>query len=546
MDRNVYWLLFCCAFHTVSYAHTYAVYLTDKKQSSFSVQQPQYFLSDASIARRTWQHIPVTETDLPVSSVYLQTILSFNVQLSYPSKWLNCAVIEGEETEVNKLKQLPFVSKILRVDEPKPIFYKQNDKLETVSDKAFSNFNADEYYGGSAVQNTMIHVDFLHKRGFKGDSVLLAHFDAGCFNANNIRGFDSLFKTSRYRGSKDVVDNETNEFDNDMHGTSTLSCISANEAGKLIGTGPNVSVVLFRTEDEKSETIKEEYNWVYAAELADSMGAEVFSTSLGYTTFDGDTNSHKYSDLTGNKAPMTVAGNVAARAGIIVLNSAGNEGAKAWHYIGVPADGDSILAVGAVNGDRIITSFSSRGPNAKGRVKPDVCAQGGNTSVYNTSGVVNTSNGTSFSCPVMAGAAACLRQAFRNATNLEIMDAIRQSANLFQHPDSSYGYGIPDFAVAYTLLKEKYPTAGDGDFSISVFPNPFLNELVIYLKNTNEQSLALELYDFSGKFITGTTITIDNYFDQYETMDFKNIPQGVYLLKVKGKTYYDVKRVVKK
>ena len=165
----------------------------------------------------------------------------------------------------------------------------------------------------------------------------------------------------------------------------------------MVGTSPNASFYLLRTENNNSETIQEEYNWVYGAEVADSIGVEVFTTSLGYTTFDNNMSNHTYADLNGNKTPITIAANIAARKGIIVLNSAGNEGAKPWFYISAPADADSILAIGAVDGKGEIAKFSSYGPNAAGRIKPDVCAQGAGTAVYDAGGTIMASNGTSLS-----------------------------------------------------------------------------------------------------------------------------------------------------
>ena len=526
-------------------ANTYAVYLKDKLGSSFSVQHPEAFLSEKAIARRTRQQIPITETDLPVSIAYQNALKQFAVQLNYSSKWLNCVVLEASPTTIQAIKELPFVIEVRDINNGLRSAAKTDAKFETLSANSYSDINVDEYYGASTVQNQMIHVDFLHKRGYKGDGVIVGHFDNGCFNAANIQGFDSLLQTSRFVGARDIVDGNDNVFNDGTHGTSTLSCLAANAPGKMVGTSPNASFYLLRTENNNSETIQEEYNWVYGAEVADSIGTEVFTTSLGYTTFDNNVSNHTYADLNGNKTPITIAANIAARKGIIVLNSAGNEGAKPWFYISAPADADSILAIGAVDGNGEIAKFSSYGPNAAGRIKPDVCAQGAGTAVYDAGGTIMASNGTSFSCPVMAGGAVCLRQAFPTVSNFVIMDAIRRSAHLFKHPTDQYGYGIPDLAVAYFLIDDYLKNQSENRVQKEVFPVPFRKELNVFVQQPSETELTVELYDFSGRLALTQAIHLENNHSQFVTLNTENLNSGVYLLRIRGGKYYDVQRVEK-
>ncbi|MBL7800849.1 MAG: S8 family peptidase [Chitinophagales bacterium] len=535
------------AFYTLSTkADTYAIYLKDKSGSAFSIYHPEDFLSKSAIARRIRQNIPITETDLPVSSTYLTVLGQYATQVNYALKWLNCVVLDASETDVLKIKQLPFVVAVNALKSAPKSMAKTDSKFETLVAGSFADFDADEYYGSATVQNQMIHVDFLHKRGFKGDGVIVGHFDNGCFNAQNIIGFDSLLTTARFIGARDIVDGNENVFNDGTHGTSTLSCLAANSPGKMVGTSPNASFFLLRTEENGAETLQEEYNWAYGAEVADSIGAEVFSTSLGYTTFDGNVGNHTYSDLTGNKTPITIASNIAARLGIIVLNSAGNEGAKPWYYIGAPADADSILAIGAVDGKGEIAKFSSFGPNASGRVKPDVCAQGAGTAVFDAGGQVMASNGTSFSCPVMAGGAVCLRQAYPSVSNLVIMDAIRKSAHLFKYPTNQLGYGIPDLAVAYFLIDDYLKGGTVNSERQEVFPIPFQKELNVFVQQPNEAELIAELYDFSGRLALTQVVRLQNNPSQLVTINAENLNAGAYLLRIRGAKYYDIQRVEKR
>lgn len=530
---------------TLGYSQSkYAVTFTDKKQQEYSLSRPQEFLSEASLLRRAKQHIAVTETDLPISPSYIQQLNNLGVNITHISKWLNLAVIETND--ISAIVSLPFVKSITPINKNNFVVKKESDKSEILTEKAFQDFNPVKYYGAAASQNTMIRVDYLHKRGYKGDSVHIALFDAGYRNAHNIRGFDSLFADGRIMDTWDFVAANDSIFsiNTGTHGTAVLSCMAANEPDKMVGTSPNASYSLYVTEDGSSETIAEEYNWLIAAEHADSIGAQLFSTSLGYTTFDNGIMNHTYADMDGKSTVITRAANAAARVGIVVVNSAGNEGNKPWHYISAPADGDSVLAVGAVNADRMLANFSSRGPNAEGRVKPDVCAQGANVAVYNPSGNIFSSNGTSFSCPIMAGAIACLMQAFPEATNMEIMNAVVQSAHLFKSPNDDYGYGIPDMAIAFWILNEIYPKVNRKN-NVLAYPNPFSNKLYIYLAGETSENLTIELFDMTGKLALSSEISSPTNDHFFEDADLSALREGVYLLRIKGESVYEVMQIVK-
>lgn len=268
-------------------------------------------------------------------------------------------------------------------------------------------------YGQATGQTQMIAMDALHNLGYAGEGMLIALLDGGFLDANIMPSLDSVFSNNQVLATWDFVSNDANVYDDNWHGASVFSCIAANVPGEMVGTAPHAQFLLLRSEDVSSEYIIEEYNYAAAAEFADSAGADVIHSSLGYTKFDDASQDHTYADMNGNTAPATIAADLAAKKGIIVTSSAGNEGNSQWNYISVPADGDSVLAVGAVDQQAMYSSFSSNGPSADGRVKPDVAAVGGSTFLFmpfNPS--VVQASGTSFSGPIIAGAAACLWQSW--------------------------------------------------------------------------------------------------------------------------------------
>ncbi|MEG1556622.1 MAG: S8 family serine peptidase, partial [Bacteroidales bacterium] len=306
-----------------------------------------------------------------------------------------------------------------------------------------------------------------------------------------------------------------NPFREASHGTMVLSCIASYVPGELVGSAPFVAAYVAKTEDGRSENKIEEDNWVAGIEWADSLGCQVLNSSLGYTKFDDSLQTRTYEDLNGKTSRASRAATIAASKGMIVCNSAGNEGTKKWKYIGAPADAEQILSVGAVdiNGKR--ASFSSYGPTADGRIKPDACAVGKNTFVATPRSKTLKSNGTSFSSPILSGMVVCLWQAFPEKSNLEIIDAIRKSGSQIMAPDSSLGYGITDFLRAYNYLNLKENVKNLADFQSFVSHNGKTNiaittetptPLTITAKSRKSGKITTKTYDISGKKIINFTL----------------------------------------
>lgn len=514
----------------------YWVKFKDKSNSPYTIDNPSAFLSAKAIARREKQAIPITESDLPVTPAYLQALAPYITQQKHALKWFNMAVVKIDNPAfIDSIRALSFVDTLAGIEYIPHKSMLQNNKFESVETLPDQKVVYPNEYGIAYRQAVMLNADLLHQLGYRGKGITIAHFDNGCLNVNTLKAYDSI--RSRILHTYDYVADEADVYNDGGHGSNTLSCIAANMPGKYIGTAPDASFYLLTTEDDNAEWVMEEYNWAAGAQWADSAGADLFTTSLGYTEFDNGIGNHTYQDMTGDKTVITRAANMAFQKGILVFNSAGNSGAGAWRYISAPADGQDVIAVGAVDSAEVLGNFSSRGPTYTGVVKPDVCAQGVRSAVINTSGDLGYSGGTSFSCPVMAGGAACLMQAFPDKTVQEIRNAILWSCDRYNTPDNDYGYGVPDLYNAYLYLKnnsnEKILRVGDNAI---VYPNPFINSITISVMGKENVPRKVELFDINGQQLYVREFLMrDKTFELIPAEDLTTLPAGVYVLRLDGK-----------
>jgi len=495
----------------------YLIVLTDKANSNFSIKQPATFLSPKAIARRVRHGIPIDGSDLPVHQAYIDSLRTAgHVTILSASKWLNQVMIHTTDTAaLTKINKFPFVKKAgpLNARQAMVIADQVSTKtMEQVTEQVVNStasvaenaFN----YGQSFNQVHIHNGEYLHNKGFTGKGITIAVLDAGFFNYKTIKAFDSVLLNNQILGTWDFVANNTEVNEDHPHGMNCFSIMAANEPGKLVGTAPKASYFLYRTEDVFSETPIEEHNWVVAAEKADSAGADMISSSLGYYEFDNPSQNHTYADMNGDKTVVTRGADMAAQKGMIVCNSAGNSGSDAWKYIIAPSDGDSVLAVGAVNKDSIPGSFSSYGPSADGRVKPDVASVGVNTWVINSNGSVAFGSGTSFSNPNIAGLIACLWQAFPEFSNMDILDVVKRSSHKYANPDTRMGYGIPDMKKAYEMLMLKRQERIIADNWVKAYPNPMVSYTNILVKAQESGELITQLSDMNGRVYHTTKQTV--------------------------------------
>ncbi len=434
----------------------YAVYFRDKANNSYSIDKPQDFLSARALQRRKKYHIVVTSQDLPVNKIYIEKLKSMGFEIKEVSKWLNCAIVYTKDSSlVKKVSELKFVH-------PKPFYPKKKYRIHKIRQarvrmkKNIENKEKNRYnYGIGTYQAEMLNIQELHNMGYDGKGIEIAIMDAGFQHINKLPAFDSLWANHQILGWYDFVDNDTTLFNVGTHGMMVLSTIGGNTTN-FVGTAPKASFYLYRTEDEKTEYPIEEYNYVCACEKADSLGVDLIHSSLGYNNFNDTTMSYTYKDMNGNTAISSIGADIAASKGIMVVASAGNEGDVAWKYITAPADADSVLSVGAVNYKGKYAFFSSIGPSYDGRVKPNVVAMGQSAAVEGIGGYITYASGTSFAGPIMAGAVACLMQAFPYVNNIDMIYAIERCSSFAKKPNPKYGYGIPNFYKAYLFLKKKH------------------------------------------------------------------------------------------
>lgn len=526
--------------------NTYWIHFKDKKESAYSLSSPSAYLSPKAIERRHKQNISVTSSDLPVNASYIQQIKDMDIRIVNQSKWFNAiTIICSDINKINAIEKLPFVQEIMALtssDQQIPSKFTAENNVVAVADeiKDASSRSAALNYGLAYNQAHQINADCLHNFGFKGQGITIAVMDAGFLDANTLPAFDSLRLNNQLLGTRDFITGDTLVFEDFSHGMNVLSCMGANLPGQMIGTAPKANYWLLRTEDAGSETISEEISWAVGAEFADSVGADIINSSLGYNFFNNSADNHTYADMDGNTTIVTRAADIAASKGIAVVSSAGNYGGPPWYKITAPADADSVLTVGAVDSTGMIASLSSRGLTFDGRVKPDIVARGLQAVIAVNGGSISTSSGTSFSAPIIAGAVACLWQANPTATNMEIIDAIRKSASQFNTPDSIKGYGIPDFCAASTILTgiEKQELKGS---QLNVHPNPFQDNFSLTFYSDKQQSVTVELYDITGNKITKQQRNVSsNSYTTFQPFETNILSNGLYILHLvaSDKEYY--------
>jgi serine protease AprX len=536
--------------------HKYLIRFTDKNNSPYSISIPSQFLSVKAINRRINQGITIKYNDLPVTPAYIDSIINTGVTVLCKSKWFNSVTIYTTDSlALVKINSFPFVESVnivakikkdfqkpLNLEKPieSPVDLSSNpDMLNNTSNDG--NMKVNNYdYGLATNQITMIGGDYLHNQGYCGQGMTIAIIDAGFWYVDTISAFDSLWINNQILGTRDFVEPGGDVFKKSTHGMMVLSTIGANLPGQIIGTAPKAKFWLLRSEDAATENLIEEYNWASAAEFADSVGVDVINSSLGYTVFDIGTMDHTYADMNGHTTPGSIAAATAASKGIIVCNSAGNSGQNPWHYIGSPADADSILTVGAVDDQGNYATFSSTGPTSDGRIKPTVATQGQGTVVVSTSGTPMSGNGTSFSSPVLTGSVACLWQAFPSMTNMQIIEAIKESASQFSNPDSLLGYGIPNFAAASMILSGVTINNFDNDNTVNIFPNPFNDIIYLLFFSNDTEYVDVDIYDITGKRVLSMPgLHRTTGYTYFSIGNVLNLSKGLYILRVasNGNTY---------
>lgn len=519
----------------------YWIQLTDKNNSPYSPDQPEEFLSKAAIERRQNYKIPINEEDIPVSKKYSDSLNNLGLEIIGASKWFNAVIAATDDTLLlSSINDLDFVrdfnySQSFTYPSGGIQSYKENTQLNELPNFPSSGTMTD--YGQGLQQISVLNGKALHDLGYRGQGIKIALLDAGFYNVNVFEAFRHLWYDNRITAVKDFVRfSEHDLFSESTHGMSALSTIAAYISGSFIGTAPEAEFMLLRSEDVSSEYKIEEVNWLLAAEYADSAGADIISTSLGYNEFNDSAMNYVYNDLDGNTALVTLAAEIAFSKGIIVIASAGNEGNKTWKQITPPSDGKNVISVGSIDINKSVSAFSSRGPTFDGRIKPDVLAVGYETVLINSSGSVSRGFGTSFAAPQISGLTACLWQAYRQKTNKEIIQAIRKSSSRYENPDNNYGYGIPNFMHAFHHLYDYE----DSSKKIWIFPNPFNENFNLYFDIPVEE---IQIIDIYGKIIKSYKVDLQAF--ELKNLIPSELEPGMYILLGKNSAEFRVTRIVR-
>ena len=521
MKKIYFFILFLSCFAGYAQEEDAWVYFNVKNNSQSYLDNPLLMLSQRALDRRTKQNISLDSKDIPIDKSLINQIKSVSgITVMAKSKWLNALHIRGTQAVINSLKSFVFVDKVDFANKSLNLTARISTTVKEKLVSKTSETKIDFAYGNSANQIQMLHGDNLHQQNYTGSGKIIAVLDAGFPGVDTAQPFQRLITNGQILGGYDFVRGNVNFYTGDSHGTLVLSGMGGYKENSLIGTAPDASYYLFITEDDSTENPVEESYWVEAAEKADSLGVDVISSSLGYFQFSKAAYNHTYADMDGKTAYATRGAEIAFSRGMLIVICAGNAAGSSDPYIGTPADGISVLTVGAVNATKTVTNFSSIGPSSDGRIKPDVLSQGKAVVLSGASGVIVTADGTSFATPLIAGLVACLWQAFPNKTNTEIKDLITKSADRYTAPNNQYGYGIPDFSLALST------GLGVNDFSkkdIFLYPNP-TNSLSTVSFPENFDTALFQVYSILGQKMLEQTIT-----KALPSISLKTLQAGVYI-----------------
>ncbi|MFT5890690.1 MAG: serine protease AprX [Dokdonia sp.] len=538
MRKILHWIILLIPCITFAQEDAW-VFFTDKENVSESIANPISILTQESIDRKAMHGVVIDERDVPVNESYITEIKQqTGITVLAKSKWRNCVHVRGSEEAIQALEELQidgefFVSGIEFADDS---LTRSSEGFGFIKEDPLAQQRIEYTYGATENQVTMLAVDFLHQQDFTGDGMIVAVLDSGFPGIDINDGFARTRDNGRLLDGYDFVDHVDDEFAfaNSSHGTRTASDIVGFIQDQFVGTAPDAFLYCFRTEDVNSENPVEESYWVEAAERADSLGVDVINTSLGYRTYDNPAYSHTYEDMDGQTTFITIGSNLAFEKGMLLVTSAGNSGTG---MISAPADAPGALTVGAVDSNGNYVSFSSIGPSSDGRVKPDVMAKGQSSAVIRPNGNIDTSSGTSFSSPIMAGAVTSFWQAYPELTNAEVMQIVRESAHLFNTPNAQMGYGIPNFEDAINNVLSVEESAFAKAYTLS--PNP-ANSIVQIQFPEGASQATIFVYDMLGKRVLQKAITVaDN------AVDINRLTSGVYIVQIQEEGLSTTQKLIK-
>lgn len=506
------------------------------KELNVKGAEPASLFSARNHLRHARLSIPYDSLDFPVNSRYLDTLRAHASRVLFVSRWLNGAMLVASPTERRSIEEAGILLG--------PPVYTGTLDLGGTKQSAVLSVEPADTIGATSWIFDLHNARSLPVQGYTGKGIAIGVLDAGFAGVDHNPYFAHLWRNHRVLGQTDLYDRTGNVFDDHSHGTRVLSIMAADSHGVFIGNAPQASYFLVRTETVDAEGPFEEYAWVVGAELADSAGCDLINTSLGYHTFNDSVLNHPYSQLDGQTTIAARGVAIALAKGMAVIVSAGNDGNKPWYHIGTPADATGAITVGAIDTLRSVTSFSSRGPNAAGLIKPDVVAYGNAVPTINEGGTITKASGTSISAPIVCGFAACLLQANPYLRPYQLKTIILHSADNYSSPNNHAGYGIPDFnkALSYTSSDSLTPV-----YPVRVFPNPFTNNLYITSVRASAYSpFKASLYDIHGQKKAAAIINSSpDIIDAFAFEGLTGLSSGIYLLKLEDENGAQTFKVVK-
>jgi serine protease AprX len=527
-NRWFWFVIFLLVFHVgQAQVNRYMVFFKDKSGSSYSISNPEAFLTTRSIDRRNKQGIPVTEQDLPVNETYVQGVKDAGASPFFRTRWMNGVLIQCNAALIPTIVELPFVDHVE--------FVAPNERLNAGRKKVTQRAKGLKSGEATQAQLALNGIDDMHNEGLHGENMVIAIFDAGFNGVDATLPFQHIVSEGRINleVSQDFVFNSDDIFQYDEHGTEVFSVIAAYQEGVFVGGAYKARYQLYVTEDVSTEYRVEEYNWLFAAERADSAGVDVVNSSLGYYDFDDNSMNYPKSAMDGKTTVVTRAAQLLADRGVVVVCSAGNEGGINWQIITAPADAVDVLAIGSVDENGVRAGSSSKGPTADNRIKPDVMALGDGTSVIKPSGALGSASGTSLASPLITSLVAGVWQKYPDLTNKEVISVIRRSASLANAPNNLYGYGIPNFESIKSYIDHIEEDPFD------VFPNAFMDTITIKpFSPALVNKCSVELVSSQGKLVLKDEISFTRQKPSF-LANLSAFSAGVYILRLEwnGKLY---------
>ena len=488
----------------------YFIYFKDKgvshstklEKTSSLYQLAEKELSPKAIERRkaVMGDNYITYEDLPLNDGYVDQIKSLGVKIENRLKWFNAVTSYLSEVQLNQIRNLSFVQKVVPVG---TFYFVNNESNVPFQPQPTRSLKKSSYsldYGASLTQDTLSDIPTVHDLGITGAGVTIGLLDTG-FRWKTHPAFNQIkiLKEYDFVQHDSVTANQAGDSgDQDSHGTSVLSIIGGFAPGYLIGPAFNASYILAKTEYVPTETHVEEDNYAAALEWMEGLGVDITSSSLGYSEFDPGQTSYTYADMNGQTTIVAKAANLAFERGVTTFSAAGNEGNNAWHYVVSPGDAPNMITVGAVGKNNLLASFSSRGPTSDGRIKPEVCAMGiSDVSAWAGTTSYSTGSGTSFATPIAAGVGALLKSVYPYLTNRQIRKTFMECGDRVSSPDNNYGYGLISAArvVAFPNLSS----------NSNIFN---LNKIFINSNGVNSQTVVLK-YKIENSLVQSVSMNYD-------------------------------------